>query len=152
MTIPYKTIELIRKLFSRTVMDDVSGCWSYRGAKIKGYGVFRWNKKDYRLHRFIYIVVYGLIPKDKVICHKCDNRSCWNPKHLFLGTHDDNSKDAVSKNRTARGEKNNKAKLTKEDVLKIRNDNRSNRVVGRAFNVSNAAIWYIRHNKTWGWL
>lgn len=54
------------------------------------------------------------------MCHKCDCPSCVRPDHLFLGSIADNMADKVKKNRQARGEKNNKAKFTTEQILVIR--------------------------------
>lgn len=62
----------------------------------------------------------GPVPLGAIVCHHCDNRRCVRPAHLFLGTHKDNSVDAVTKGRTARGEKATRAILTEAQVLLIR--------------------------------
>lgn len=66
----------------------------------------------------------GSIPKGLLVLHQCDNPTCVNPKHLFLGTHQDNTNDMYSKERgpcnPAKGEKHWQAKLTNSQVLKIR--------------------------------
>jgi hypothetical protein len=65
--------------------------------------------------------------KDQFVCHKCDNKLCVNPEHLFLGTQSDNMIDCVKKDRHAkilinnRGQKNVNNKLSIEDVREIRN-------------------------------
>jgi hypothetical protein len=59
------------------------------------------------------------VPDGLVLRHKCDNRACANPAHMELGTHADNSRDMVDRERQARGERNPLAKLTESDVLGI---------------------------------
>jgi hypothetical protein len=61
---------------------------------------------------------YDLLPK--IICHTCDNRACINPDHIILGTHTDNNRNMVERERQARGEQIGTAKLTASDVLAIR--------------------------------
>lgn len=89
---------------------EVQGdCVVFTGAKTKaGYGdvhKVRWGLefKVSTAHRLAWTLAFGPIPKGMLVCHKCDTRSCINPKHLFLGTHQDNSSDMVSKGRSPTG-------------------------------------------------
>ena len=94
-------------------------CWEWvAGKNSNGYGAFMRNGA----HRASYELHIGPIPKGKMVLHRCDNRTCVNPDHLFLGTNDDNMKDMVKKKRQrpCRGEQNGNAKLTKEEALEIR--------------------------------
>ncbi len=104
-----------------------NGCWIWIGNKTqKGYG---WTGsyseakkfKIYRAHRLSYHFYKNEIPDGMFVLHSCDNPSCINPEHLFLGTHEDNMKDRELKNRTHRGigEKNSHSKLTKEQAIYI---------------------------------
>ena len=77
-------------------------CWNWIGNKVGGkwkYGIFLINKKRFRAHRIIWRMINGEIPRGFFICHKCDNPSCVNPNHLFLGTQADNLKDMFKKGR-----------------------------------------------------
>lgn len=99
-----------------------SGCWTWTASTgPKGYGRFGIQKGVVRLaHRIAYRVYIGPIPAGKVVCHRCDNPSCVNPAHLFVGTQADNLADMVSKGRSQRGERHHRARLTASDVRAIR--------------------------------
>ena len=75
-----------------------NACWIWTGSKDKdGYGLFHARPNHQKAHRFSYELFKGAIGKDLLVCHKCDNPSCVNPKHLWLGTYHDNLKDMYNK-------------------------------------------------------
>jgi DNA-binding transcriptional regulator YiaG len=77
------------------------------------------------------------------VCHKCDNPLCVNPEHLFLGTHEENMKDASRKGRL------NQRKLTERQVFNIRMSNLSNQQLARKYGVWDSTIRRIRKYETW---
>jgi hypothetical protein len=74
-------------------------CWNFTGFCGKGYGQFSVSKVPIRAHRFSWELEHGPIPDSLRVLHSCDNPSCVNPEHLFLGTDKDNQHDAIKKGR-----------------------------------------------------
>jgi hypothetical protein len=83
---------------------------------------------------------------------QCDNSSCINPEHLELGTSYDNQQDKVKRNRSARGEKNGRSKLTEKQVLEILKDKRNTYRIAEDYGVSNVVIGNIKRKKSWRYL
>lgn len=107
--------------FWKRVKKQKNDCWVYTGFRDKdGYGLHRVKDKKIRTHRLSWYLSNGKIPQGLLVLHKCDNPSCVNPEHLFLGTARDNSKDMKEKNRQAFGTRNNGCKLCEKQVLAIK--------------------------------
>lgn len=98
---------------------ELGKCWEWTKSCTKqGYGRASYHGKGVRSHRLSWELTYGEIPYDLFVLHKCDNRKCCNPKHLFLGTPLDNVRDMMEKGRNAllMGRLNGNSKLTNEQV------------------------------------
>jgi len=108
------------KLMKR-VVKSANGCWEWQGGKSGGYGhiVFK-GRETWLCHRLAWFLANGDIPKGKFVCHRCDNPSCCNPEHLFLGSSVENTTDRHDKRRDATGEQNGSSKLSDSQVDEIR--------------------------------
>ena len=85
---------------SRSIPEPNSGCFLWLSNRDKkGYGILRFNGKPWRAHRLAWTLKYGKVPSGLLVCHRCDNPSCVNPLHLFVGSYADNERDKVKKGR-----------------------------------------------------
>ena len=80
-------------------VDPLSGCHLWQGSINRfGYGQLSFRGKPAGTHRLAWIVRHGPIPEGLYVCHRCDERRCCNPDHMFLGTHEENMADMKAKN------------------------------------------------------
>jgi hypothetical protein len=91
---------LLNKILPNIKM-TFSGCWEWEGTKqAQGYDRYKIKGRKYSVHRAVYQIVNGVQLTSKIfVCHSCDNPSCCNPDHLWLGTPQDNVSDMVAKGR-----------------------------------------------------
>lgn len=108
--------------WARVDKKDSNQCWNWLGNihKKSGYGAYCSNYKSFTAHRYSYILAFGEILNNLCVLHKCDNRKCVNPNHLFLGNRHDNAIDMVNKHRGLHGSRHPSSKLNEEKVLEIR--------------------------------
>lgn len=143
---------LLQRLENMSIPEPNSGCFLWTGpVQDTGYPKITVNYRTRRATRVSYEVHKGPIPEGMCVCHKCDVKSCINPDHLFLGTHQDNMDDMVAKGRSRdrRGERSPLAKMTDEQILLIRADIRSNRAIAAAFGLRKSTISDIKRGRTW---
>jgi hypothetical protein len=144
--IPLFTPEQILDFMSR--VEKSRQCWNWSGAiGSKGYGTFC----SFLATRIMYKLHYGTDPGGLLVCHTCDNPRCVNPKHLFLGSHADNSADMVAKNRQQkkRGESASRAMLSEEDVKQIRSSSLTHADLAQKYHVSVSCISHAMRGVNW---
>lgn len=113
--------DLIRaRLFSGGVPAQ-GGCivWT-RYVRPAGYGQMGVGRKALDVHRISYALERGDIPEGMFVLHRCDNRRCFHPGHLYAGTHADNMRDMHTRGREARGFMLPHTRLSGEQVAEIR--------------------------------
>ena len=146
--------QCLESFWSQVVKTD--RCWNWTGNKhSKGYGQYKMPGLSYRVHRASWQLANGPIPTGKHVLHKCDNPSCVNPDHLFLGDHFDNMRDMTVKGRLRipdqKGEHHSQAKLTSGDVRVIRglSEKYSHAKISTWFPVVRTVITQIVNRKLW---
>lgn len=130
------------------------GCWNWIGAKTSaGYGNTRFDYSNMSAHRVMWIKVYGHIEPGLFVCHHCDNPSCVNPDHLFLGTCQDNTDDMKRKGRQNIGVRNPSARVNENDVRAIRSLLRTGswkqREIATVYGLNQVTVSEISLRKTW---
>lgn len=95
--------------WSRVQRDAPDACWDWTGSLsgtskkgTGGYGTLQFNRRSRYAHHIAWELTYGLTAL--WILHKCDNRRCCNPRHLYEGTHADNMRDMVARGRSSKGQ------------------------------------------------
>lgn len=148
-----------------------NNCWYWQGAKdTAGYGSFSVGGINYTSNRFAYFLYHNADPKIMHVLHKCDNKTCVNPNHLFLGTNYDNVLDKMAKGRQGRpigalsgasthpekilrGSKIGTSKLIESDIIIIRtkylNGNISTYALAKEYNMTQSNMWAIVNKKIW---
>ena len=152
--LPILSVDEIRRFKSRVI--DTGGCHEWSGYRNpKGYGLLKLRGIVVMAHRVSYRHHYDEIPDGLQVCHKCDNPSCVNPDHLFLGTNLENAMDRVAKGRVdaKKGEAHHNCKLTASDVTEIRRRHSAGEArildLSREYGVNPPAIHKIVSGKTW---
>lgn len=125
-------------------------CLIWTGKRLpRGYGTLRVNGIMKYAHRLAWEEANGPISAGMFVCHRCDNPSCCNPEHLFLGTHADNMADQQAKKRHGYGERNGNAKLTEPQALEVLVATESRRDLAGRFEVSESTIGHIQRGYSW---
>jgi predicted XRE-type DNA-binding protein len=137
----------IKQRFLAKVREAESGCHEWQAGQARGgYGKFTVWPKTTTAHRVAYELFVAPIPQGKSVLHRCDNRLCVNPSHLFIGTVVDNIRDMDEKQR--RGTR---SKLTNVDVEQIKQmlaDRFSQQSIAEKFNVHQGTISRIKLGKS----
>jgi hypothetical protein len=152
------------RLLRHVEKNNETGCWEWTGSKYRcGYGqtwsgeyTDKGHTKCEGAHRVMWKCVNG-DPGDLFVLHKCDNRGCVNPDHLFLGTHIDNMKDRNTKGRAKGPSKDlvrsksrkDYDKVTEIDVSAIRKSTESCTLLASKYGISISQVSRIKRYKRW---
>lgn len=136
-------------------VDKSGDCWLWTASKDKdGYGQIRVDGKNLKAHRLVIELEGSDVPSGMCVLHRCDTPSCVRPDHLYIGTMADNVRDRDDRGRRAPpvGENNGRAKLTTEDVAKIRRVYASGftqQMIANRFGVHQTTISNIIRGRNW---
>ncbi len=162
---PYlgRSAEQVKAVIAANIIVSADGCWEWqRGfTKTGGYPSLTWRGGTMG-HRVSYTAFVGPIPAGLCVCHRCDNRACINPEHLFIGTLADNNADMRAKGRNRnqfsnqppkpRVERDPKSKLTEHQVLEIFRSKERGVTLAARYGVAQQTICGIRKGYKWTWL
>jgi len=152
------------KFWRKVKIGKPDECWMWLGRFFndgEGYGQIKlWagNKEKnvryrFRAHRVAYFLTHQHLPDNLCVCHTCDNTSCVNPDHLFLGTNRKNIQDRTNKKRDAKGEQHGMHKLTTKQVQRIRHLRATKglpySMLGEMFGVSTTHAGFIVRRVSW---
>lgn len=148
-----------RLRFSRRYKVMPSGCWEWIGSNSDGggigYGRLQRQGKTFAAHRFSWMLENGCIPDGMLVCHRCDNRRCVNPAHLFLGSCVDNAMDMVNKRRNVRWPRNLPVRsmvLTAESVAAMRSEHAAGASIvslAEKYGCASSTAFNVVHRHTW---
>lgn len=150
------TISVRTRFWFYTTKSD-EGCWLWTGStNMNGYGRLAIDSKGHYVvaHRVSWEIHHEPIPDNKMVLHRCDNRLCVRPDHLYVGTAKDNATDREERGRSAdrQGIRHPLARLTEQDVSEIitlRDSGLKLQDIADRYGVSDSTISAIIHSKRW---
>jgi len=142
------------KLAARVTRGGPDECWEFDPASRDrdGYGRLRVGTKIVRAHHVAYALAYGPVPPGTKIRHSCDNPPCCNPRHLLLGTHQNNMDDMVARGRSLTGARNPSARLSQvqvDQIRRLRAFNMAPKVIAARMGVAQRTVYLILKGDTW---
>lgn len=141
-----------RDLMQKVAINQATSCWEWaRCLDTGGYGSAWFRGTLWRAHRVSWFLFRGSLPADDLVLHRCNNRACVNPEHLFLGDHSVNMADMRNKERCV--ERHHNCRLTREDVLEIiriaQDGFTTQTEIGRRFGIGGATVNNILRGRRW---
>lgn len=144
--LPWHRDKYLRRFETKFIKTD-QGCWYWAGAlDQRGYGFLKYKCKRIRAHRFSWTIYKDEIPEGMLVLHKCNNKRCVNPEHLYIGDDSDNLQDALAcKDRRGQA-------LSGDDVRNIRRmlrDEIKGKLIAWIYQVTPSNVSCIKNNKIW---
>ncbi len=145
---PKIKLDVESRFWSRVDIGSPQECWPWNASYFSnGYGRISINHKWVKANRVAWKLSFGEIPTGVgyhgiCVLHKCDNRACVNPSHLFIGTHAENIADMCAKGRHAR-------KLSDADVQEIKNADGTHSEIAKRFGIARSTVTHIRTGRIW---
>lgn len=149
---------LEQRFWGKVRVTEPDECWEWTASFFRhGYGNFNVGRKENgkadnrSSHRVAYEMAHGPIPSGLWVLHRCDNKKCCNPRHLFLGTAQDNSDDKMAKGRhkSTLGENQWRSKLTAIQALRVRYIDTPASQVAIERGIKPAQVYKIRGKTAW---
>lgn len=142
--------ELRARLYEKRSIDAIGDCWNWMGGKTGGgYGELYVRGEPRYVHRLSAAVHLGFdLASSRCVLHRCDNRACFNPEHLRIGTQQDNIRDAVDKGRLRQT----RNRLVPDEVREIRRliaEGQNYPTIAKQFGVTRLTILRIANGHTW---
>lgn len=164
-TSPPITARTIEKFWSRVTDRPADGCWEWPSMEQRGYGAIyiggdRSVRGMYAATRVSWVIHYGPIPDNLLVCHHCDNARCVRPDHLYLGDRRQNLRDAIDRGlvdyasvrEKNKGEGNPAARLSEQEVLAMRRlaaQGVKHYVIADRFGVSRGHASHVIRGRVW---
>ena len=152
MPTPAKDYAEILLRLLRNISINLNGCWNWQGSKsVKGYGRIKFEGVYWSTHRLMAFLKLSDLGEGSVVCHRCDNPSCINPDHLFVGTQLENilDRDLKGRRNQAKGENQGSSKLTAAQVTSIRLDTRKHSTIAAEYGITRAHVGNLKANRAW---
>lgn len=160
-TLPKGVNSTADRFWALVVVGGQDECWPWHGYTNPrtGYGQFHGQHITIAAHRLAMELEHGPIPAGAFVCHRCDNRSCCNPKHLYVGNARQNMADCIARGRVSSGARHSasqalgagrpNAKLTDDKVREIRASTEPARVLAQRYGVCQQLVSDVRRRKMW---
>lgn len=119
-----------------------NGCLEWQGPIApNGYGQTKWNRAYFSAHKFSWTLHRGNVQDGMLVLHKCDNKRCVDPEHLYIGTGQQNSADAIARGQIKTGTQHALSKLTDAQIAEARNSAESIKGMAAKFGVHWATLY-----------
>lgn len=152
----YKAKPIAERFWRHVDIRGPDDCWPWLASLYSnGYGQFHFSEHVNTLaHRMTYELTYGAEPIG-LCCHKCNNRKCCNPKHLYDGTYSQNTQQAVAETQMNQGQKQGSSVLTNDSVREMKlllKYGHTRKEMMERYSVKYWTVRAIDDGMTWGWL